>query len=48
MRICDEYSREISEEEPMRLPIDTSRLKFLVVAPAEPMRQYEEGKPREA
>jgi hypothetical protein len=32
----------------MRLPIDTSRLKFLVVAPAEPMRQYEEGKPREA
>src|SRR3954468_4236755 len=32
----------------MRLPIDTSRLKFLVVAPAEPLRQYEEGKPREA
>src|SRR3954449_2454795 len=31
----------------MRLPIDTSRLRFLVVAPAEPMRQYEEGKPRE-
>ena len=28
----------------MRLPIDTSRLKFLVVAPAEPLRQYEEGK----
>jgi hypothetical protein len=32
----------------MRLPIDTSQLKFLVVAPAEPLRQYEEGKPREA
>ena len=32
----------------MRLPIDTARLKFLVVAPAEPLRQYEEGKPREA
>ena len=32
----------------MRLPIDTSRLKFLVVAAAEPLRQYEEGKPREA
>src|SRR3954452_20785765 len=32
----------------VRLPIDTSRLKFLVVADAEPLRQYEEGKPREA
>jgi hypothetical protein len=32
----------------MRLPIDTSRLKFLVVAEAEPLKQYEEGKPREA
>jgi hypothetical protein len=32
----------------MRLPIDTSRLQFLVVAPAEPLKQYEEGKPREA
>jgi hypothetical protein len=32
----------------MRLPIDTSRLQFLTVAPAEPLRQYEEGKPREA
>src|SRR3954462_10972797 len=32
----------------MRLPIDTSRLKFLVVAAVEPLRQYEEGKPREA
>ena len=32
----------------MRLPIDTSRLKFLVVAPAEPLKQFEEGKPRES
>jgi hypothetical protein len=32
----------------VRLPIDTSRLQFLVVASAEPLRQYEEGKPREA
>jgi hypothetical protein len=32
----------------MRLPIDTSRLQFLVVAPAEPLKQYEEGKPRES
>ncbi|MEA2233882.1 MAG: hypothetical protein QOD83_3698 [Solirubrobacteraceae bacterium] len=32
----------------MRLPIDTSRLKFLVVAPAEELRQFQEGKPREA
>jgi len=32
----------------VRLPIDTSRLKFLVVAPAEELRQFEEGKPREA
>ena len=32
----------------MRLPIDTSRLQFLVVAGAEPLRQYEEGKPRES
>jgi hypothetical protein len=32
----------------VRRPIDTSRLKFLVVAPAEPLRQFEEGKPREA
>jgi hypothetical protein len=32
----------------MRLPIDTSRLKFLVVAAAEPLKQYEEGKPRES
>jgi hypothetical protein len=32
----------------MRFPIDTSRLKFLVVAPAEELRQFEENKPREA
>lgn len=32
----------------MRLPIDTSQLRFLVVAPAEPLKQYEEGKPRES
>jgi hypothetical protein len=32
----------------MRLPIDTSRLRFLVVSAAEPLKQYEEGKPREA
>jgi hypothetical protein len=32
----------------VRRPIDTSRLQFLVVAGAEPLKQYEEGKPREA
>jgi hypothetical protein len=32
----------------MRLPIDTSRLQFLVVAAAEPLRKFEEGKPRES
>jgi hypothetical protein len=32
----------------MRLPIDTRRLQFVVVAPGEPLRQYEEGKPPEA
>src|SRR6058998_569205 len=32
----------------MRLPIDTSRLQFLAVAPAEPLRVFEEGKPRES
>jgi hypothetical protein len=32
----------------VRLPIDTSRLRFLVVGPAELLKQYEEGKPREA
>jgi hypothetical protein len=32
----------------MRLPIDTSRLKFLVVSAAEPLKKFEDGKPREA
>ena len=32
----------------MRLPIDTSRLQFLVVGEAEPLKKFEEGKPREA
>src|SRR5215813_4940779 len=32
----------------MRLPIDTSRLQFLVVSAAEPLKQYEESKPRES
>jgi len=32
----------------MRFPVDTSRLKFLVVAAAEELRQFEEGKPRES
>src|SRR3954464_4245772 len=32
----------------MRLPIDTSRLQFLVVAGAEPLKQFEGGKPRES
>jgi len=32
----------------MRLPIDTSRLQFLVVGAAEPVKKFEEGKPREA
>ena len=32
----------------MRLPIDASRLQFLVVGEAEPVRKFEEGKPREA
>src|SRR3954466_6929182 len=32
----------------MRLPIDTSRLQFLVVSGAEPLKKFEEGKPREA
>jgi hypothetical protein len=32
----------------MRLPIDTSRLQFLVAVPAEQLFQYEEGKPRQA
>src|SRR4051812_42916913 len=32
----------------MRLPIDTSRLEFLVVSGAEPLLKFEAGKPREA
>jgi hypothetical protein len=32
----------------MRLPIDTSGLRFLAVAAAEQLKQFEEGKPREA
>ena len=32
----------------MRLPIDTSRLQFLVVTEAEPLKKFEDGKPREA
>src|SRR4051812_6117459 len=32
----------------MRLPIDTGRLQFLVVAEAEPVRKFEADKPREA
>jgi hypothetical protein len=32
----------------MRLPIDTGRLQFLVVAGAEQLRKFEDGKPREA
>jgi hypothetical protein len=32
----------------MRLPIDTSRLQFLVVSAAEPLRKFEEGRPRES
>src|SRR4051812_35649694 len=32
----------------MRIPVDTSRLQFLVVAEAEQLRKFEDGKPREA
>ena len=32
----------------MRFPIDASRLQFLVVSSAEPLRKFEEGKPRES
>jgi hypothetical protein len=32
----------------VRLPIDTSRLQFLVVSPAEQLRKFEDGKPRDA
>jgi hypothetical protein len=31
----------------VRFPIDTGRLQFLAVAGAEPLKQFEEGKPRE-
>ena len=32
----------------MRFPIDTGRLQFLVVAGAEQLKKFEDGKPREA
>ena len=32
----------------MRLPIDASRLQFIVVGEAEPVRKFEQDKPREA
>jgi hypothetical protein len=32
----------------MRLPIDASRLQFMVVGEAEPVRKFEQDKPREA
>jgi hypothetical protein len=32
----------------VRLPIDTSRLQFIVVAAAEPLKKFEDGKPRES
>jgi hypothetical protein len=32
----------------VRFPVDTSRLRFMVVAAAEELRQFEEGRPREA
>jgi hypothetical protein len=32
----------------MRFPVDASRLQFLVVAAAEPLKQFEAGKPRES
>jgi hypothetical protein len=32
----------------MRFPVDASRLRFMVVAAAEELRQFEEGRPREA
>ena len=32
----------------MRFPIDTSGLRFVVVAATEPLRRYDEGRPREA
>jgi hypothetical protein len=45
---ADEAASLTKEATYVRLPIDTSRLQFLVVAPAEPLKQYEEGKPRES
>src|SRR3954470_12461301 len=39
---------KLCQEGWMRLPIDASRLQFLVVGEAEPVRKFEEGKPREA
>jgi hypothetical protein len=32
----------------VRIPVDASRLQFLVVAEAEQLRKFEDGKPREA
>jgi hypothetical protein len=32
----------------VRFPVDVSRLRFMVVAAAEELRQFEEGRPREA
>jgi hypothetical protein len=32
----------------MRLPIETSRMRFMVLVAAEPLLKFEEGKPREA
>src|SRR3954463_7604089 len=42
------YARRQGGGTAMRLPIDTSRLRFLAVAAAEPLKQFEEGKPRES
>src|SRR3954451_23428390 len=39
---------EASQGGPMRLPIDTSRLQFLVVSEAERLLKFEEGKPRDS
>src|SRR4051812_25481042 len=40
--------REANQGGHMRLPIDTSRLQFLVVSEAERLLKFEEGKPRDA
>jgi hypothetical protein len=42
------YKFEFREVRVMRLPIDASRLQFLVVGEAEPVRKFEADKPREA